>query len=235
MKFPKTKDIYSIATFDDFATEYERLMAESIKFSGDNPDYFDRYKVDCLNKWIGKTESSTSVLDFGCGIGKISAITAKNFPKWKVHGFDVSSKSIEIARKKWGYLENLVFLKALPETAKFDIITAANVFHHINPEKRSNWVLRLKNHLTPSGKIVIFEHNPFNPFTRYVVNTLPFDEGVELITLSQFTNLVKDCGLRVQLKRYIVFFPKFLGFLRRFEPLLGFLPMGAQYMIVIGM
>jgi len=41
------------------------------------------------------------------------------------------------------------------------------------------------------------------------------------------------CQFQVQQKRYIVFFPKFLKLFRKAEHSLGFLPLGAQYMLVL--
>ena len=91
----------------------------------------------------------------------------------------------------------------------------------------------MKEMIKPGENIVIFEHNPYNPLTRHVVQTCPFDRGVELISLSRFVELARKSALQIRLKRYIVFFPKSLSPFRRLEPCLGFLPLGAQYMLFL--
>ena len=150
-------------------------------------------------------------------------------------GYDISQRSIEVARRKWGHFENLLFSSEFPPMRYFDLIIAANAFHHIRPVVRVGKLLQLKDRIKPGGNIVVFEHNPYNPLTRHIVKTCAFDREAELISLSRFMGLAHRGGLRIRLKRYIVFFPRFLSPLRRLEPFLGFLPLGSQYMLFLGL
>jgi len=217
--------------FDDYSHAYQELMNTSIWLSGEKNDYFDRYKVNCLTRWVVEKDQAAEILDFGCGIGKLTNIMAQTYPQSTIYGYDVSSKSIELAREKWGHLENLIFGRQLPAAQIYDLITVANVFHHIKWEDRRKMLFRLRTLLKTGGMIVVFEHNPLNPLTVHTVRTCPFDTDAELIRCGQFVKLAVDCGLKVRLKRYIVFFPKFLRFCRVIEAYLGFLPLGAQYMV----
>ena len=219
--------------FDDYADIYEGLLNSCIGLFGEKDDYFHLHKLTCLKRWIPGIESKATILDFGCGIGKLATLTAHAFPQSTVYGYDISSKCIEIARKKWGHIENLFFSNELPSKRYFDLIIAANVFHHIKPPDHAGRLLQLKEMIKPGRNIVIFEHNPLNPLTRYIVKTCLFDREAELISLRQFIGLARKSGLRISLKRYTVFFPKFLSPFRRFEPFLGFLPLGAQYMLLL--
>ena len=46
--------------------------------------------------------------------------------------------------------------------------------------------------------------------------------------------LAKAAGLRLIRSDYTLFFPRQLGFLRLFEPMLGWFPLGAQYCVEMG-
>jgi len=236
-KFDTKKNCQELANnimpvdFDDYSDSYQELLNGTIWLSGEKADYFFDYKLNCIKRWILKNDQAVTILDFGCGIGKLAALIAQAYPQSTIYGYDASSKSIETAIGSLGQLKNLVFLNQLPTTQCFDLIIVANVFHHIKQEDRKQILLHLRSILKPDGTITVFEHNPFNPITVHTVKTCPFDAGVELIRLGQFVKLATRCDLRVCMERYIVFFPKFLRFFRVIETFLGFLPLGAQYMI----
>jgi SAM-dependent methyltransferase len=158
---------------------------------------------------------------------------AKAFPKASVVGFDISKKSVAIAREKFTHVDNLQFDDQLPAQGCYDVILVANVFHHIPLEDRLEILVDLKHRLKPDGRIVVFEHNPLNPLTRYTVNACPFDADAVLVWPNAFIRLARRVGIEVDQKRYIVFFPGFLKIFRRIESHLGWLPIGAQYMLTL--
>lgn len=220
--------------FDKVASSYRQLLTASVRFSGEEDEYFDHYKLDCLKRWLLNSGQRARVLDFGCGIGKLAGLIAAAYPQSHVSGYDVSSKSIEVARRQWEGTRNLSFGTGFEEGSSYDLITAANVFHHIRPNDRENVLTLLLGKLARRGMLVIFEHNPFNPLTRHVVRNCAFDADAHLISLGGFVRLALQCQFRVVQKRYIIFFPGFLKMFRKLEPSLDFLPMGAQYMLVLG-
>jgi hypothetical protein len=90
-----------ISEFDKFAEEYLALHAQNIRISGENPEYFSRYKVQELRRrWSGRAEPET-ILDFGTGIGSSLPHLASRFPKSRLIALDVSEKSLEIAAKRF--------------------------------------------------------------------------------------------------------------------------------------
>ncbi len=220
--------------FDKFASQYSDILDQNIRFSGAGRDYFDEYKIRCLKNGAISAEDSLDVLDFGCGTGELSLLMARAFPKSRVFGIDISQKSIELARERYGGEGNLAFVHRIGDE-KYDVILAVNVFHHVSVNERTELLLFLKNALKPGGRVVIFEHNPWNPLTRYVVKTCAFDVGVKLISRRQFVRMARNAGMTVSIQRYVVFFPKFAAGLIPLEPLLGFVPLGAQYMLVLSL
>jgi SAM-dependent methyltransferase len=115
--------------------------------------------------------------------------------------------------------------------ASFDAAFSACVFHHIPRSEHLFWLAELRRVVRPGGAIAVFEHNPFNPLTRRAVDTCPFDEHAVLLTARQLEKAYSDAGWQVLKARYHIFFPHFAARFRIFEPLLEWLPLGAQYSV----
>jgi trans-aconitate methyltransferase len=64
---------------------------------------------------------------------------------------------------------------------KYDLIFSEGVFHHIPHDEHKNLLMELFALLNPNGKLVVWEHNPLNPFTRKIVNDCTFDQDAVLI------------------------------------------------------
>ena len=87
--------------------------------------------------------------------------------------------------------------------------------------------------LKTGGRLYVFEHNPANPITRYIVKTCVFDKDAKLLTASYAIDLLMKNGFGKVTTRFMLFFPrmKWLGFLHRLEKYMQKIPYGAQYMI----
>ncbi|MDD3089530.1 MAG: class I SAM-dependent methyltransferase, partial [Candidatus Omnitrophica bacterium] len=118
------------------------------------------------------------------------------------------------------------------EKSSFDVVIVANVMHHVVPEKRIVFFRTVKKLLNPDGLVFVFEHNPYNPLTQFVVKRSVLDREASLLTLEEVEKGLTRTGISVILKKYIVFFPRCLKALRCLEPALGTVPMGAQYVCV---
>ncbi|RVA08871.1 class I SAM-dependent methyltransferase, partial [Mesorhizobium sp. M7A.F.Ca.US.002.01.1.1] len=58
------------AEFDQFAREYQEQHAASIRLSGENPDFFARYKIDDVAATLRRAGvKPRRILDFGAGVG----------------------------------------------------------------------------------------------------------------------------------------------------------------------
>ena len=117
------------------------------------------------------------------------------------------------------------------ENHDYDVIVLANVLHHVEPATRQTVMTRLRDFMAPGGRIILFEHNPFNPFTRRVVKHSPLDQGVVLLPPAETISYLKKSAFESIQMRYIVFFPKWLSALRGLESSLSWLSLGAQYVV----
>jgi ubiquinone/menaquinone biosynthesis C-methylase UbiE len=219
--------------FDEFAENYRQVHTESIQtISGTDSFYFAEYKVKEMLQF--EKNSECSVLDFGCGDGLTEFFFQKWFSKFRITGIDVSAKSIEEAQKK--KLENSVFqvltTGPLPfADDSFDIVFIAGVLHHIDETMHQTILHEIYRVTKPDGRIYLFEHNPFNPVTKYLVRTCEFDKGVKLLHSKKTQSLLKKSGFQIQNLLYTIFFPrnKFFKLFIPLEKYMKGLPLGGQY------
>ena len=126
---------------------------------------------------------------------------------------------------------NAFHLLDILQPAKFDIIFVANVFHHIPEALHHSTLKQLRELLTPTGFLYVFEHNPKNPLTRRVFETCEFDVGCKMIKPSLFIRMCGNAGYTTIIRNYVLFFPKSVSFLSFLETYLKWCPLGAQYYI----
>lgn len=231
-----------MSEFDKYALEYNKMHAENVKSSGYEPSFFDEYKVKEMHRVLSaenRADKPMSILNFGCGIGKSEVFLVQYFPKAEVLGCDVSSESINIARQNNQGLQRARFEhfeegQPLPFNTVFDVIFIANVFHHIPHKFHKEILVDLRTRLAADGSVFMFEHNPLNPLTVHTVNHCPFDTDAVLLDPFYSVSLFGSAGFAEVKRNFTLFFPSFLAVLRRFEPLLSWLPLGAQYYIRAG-
>ncbi len=215
--------------FDQFAAEYEHVHSRNIRITGENSDYFASYKASYITREVGADASR--VLDYGCGIGLLSRHLKRCLPSAQIDGYDVSALSLE-------RVDELLRAQGVftAEPARlgcgYDVVILANVLHHVPPAGRQRLVCEVGALLADGGKLVIFEHNPKNPLTRWAVEHCPFDEGAVLLTVAESRRYVEQGALSLARQDYIVFFPHWLRILRPLEPWLRWCDLGAQYVVV---
>ena len=202
-------------------------MDKSLEIGGEKGDYFARYKASYVAGCLGPGFSG-KVLDYGCGVGLLSACLLEHLPQASVHGYDVSAGSI--AHVPYQIKQQGLFTSDIHQLRlEYDAVVVANVLHHVEPVERQAVIHNLRDFMAPGGKLIIFEHNPLNPLTRKVVRESPLDKGVVLLPAQETVSYLKSSDLKEIQLNYIVFFPKMLSALRWAEPLLRRLPLGAQY------
>jgi SAM-dependent methyltransferase len=234
-----SEDPKKLPDFDDYADDYELLVRDNIKASGFPPSYFDEQKIKTLTAdFAQKTFVGDEIrfLNFGCGIGKSERFIHKYLPKARTVSVDVSRSSLDRAIQRNQAVPHVTYqhftdVEELQYDKPFDIIFAANVFHHIPTDLRLRILTHLRSLLSPHGYLYIFEHNPFNPLTKAAFDTCAFDQGCQMIPARDMTQMLRQAGFTYLDKHYIVFFPKPLATFIPFEKYLGWLPLGAQYFL----
>jgi 2-polyprenyl-3-methyl-5-hydroxy-6-metoxy-1,4-benzoquinol methylase len=104
---------------------------------------------------LGRDVPLTSVLDFGCGAGRITIPLARRAVR--VVACDVAPSVLEHARNNVGDagLRNVAFVNARELEGRFDFICSLLVFQHIRPAEGYEIVRNLLRLLTPHGVAVL--------------------------------------------------------------------------------
>jgi len=222
------------SSFDTFAYSYNEELKDSLgKFGGKNINIFAEYKIKIVKLKLLKTPSN--ILEFGCGIGRNNFFMKKLFPESRIYGCDISEKSLETARRinpavQYDKIINTDDMTRIYKNT-FDCIFISNVFHHIPLYEHKIWLDALYNLLSDEGVIFVFEHNPYNPLTKYIFNTSKIDRGAVMLNPSYCFKLLKNANF-TQLKReYTLFFLWRNNFFEAVERILHSLPLGSQYYI----
>lgn len=215
--------------FDRFAEDYNRLLAEKTSFFSPSEEYFARYKVDLIRNQI--TAPVSRVLEYGCGIGRNIPFLQRAFPHASIVGTDISPASLELASHDCPEATFVLENEASQRLGLFDIIFVAGVFHHVPVEQRASVAATIAGRLAPGGSLFVFEHNPYNPVTRRIVNTCPYDDDAVLLTKTELGKILEKAALTVIRGAYCLFIPPKLKVLARIEPYISLLPLGGQYWV----
>lgn len=222
--------------FDKCSEDYREMHTENIgKFSGTDSEYFSEYKIKEIYDRYPETPGKW--LDLGCGDGLAGIYVNKYYPNTGYYGIDISGNSINKAKKL--NLQNASFLlydgESIPfEDNTFDVIYLACVMHHIIPSQRDGILNECKRVLKENGKLIIFEHNTYNPVTRKLVNDCIFDNDAILVNEKSLRKMLKKLGYKNIKRRYTIFFPrkKIFNWLIPLEKHLSWCMFGGQYYCV---
>jgi len=220
--------------FDHFASNYNEALQEGLKVTGESAEYFVRGRVRWMQRLLRELgEGPRKVLDFGCGTGGNSAALLEIEGIDEVVGTDISLESLETARRTHVGATNIRFagLDQIPADGSFDLAFCNGVFHHIAPAQRAAAIARIGRWLRPGGVFALWENNPWNPGTRYVMSRIPFDRDAVALTPPETRQLVRDGGFKVLATHFLFFFPRFLSWCRPIEAMFSRVPLGGQYVV----
>jgi ubiquinone/menaquinone biosynthesis C-methylase UbiE len=218
--------------FDEFADDYRAIHSQNVQLSGADSYYFAEHKILQLKK--DESDGKVAILDVGCGDGLTATFVQKHFPSWQTTGIDISGKSIAAAEKR--LIKQATFQlfdgNQIPfENDSFDIVFIAAVLHHIEFSHHQNLMQEMYRVLKSGGRLYLFEHNPLNPVTKYLVKTCVFDKDARLLNFNYAKRLLKTVHFKAIKRRFILFFPR-KGIFTKLLPIeekLGWLPLGGQY------
>jgi SAM-dependent methyltransferase len=172
-------------------------------------------------------------MDYGCGDGSTSQGLLAMTKAGSLVGVDTSDKSLEIANRNFGG-ERASFcpISQYEPRAELDLVYCSGVFHHIPLAERASAVGYIWRSLRPGGIFSLWENNPWNPGTRYVMSRIPFDRDAITLTPPEAASLLQTGGFEILRRDSLFYFPKQLKWLRWIEPHLRRLPLGGQYHVL---
>jgi SAM-dependent methyltransferase len=219
-------------TFDEYARTYGDDLNKGLAVSGESSDFF----LDGRVRWLARRLDELGVrvdrvVDYGCGTGAAAPVLSRVLGAGSVVGIDSSSEQIAIARRDHPATEFLTADEFKP-APKNDLVYCNGVFHHIPPPGRMTVVRSINQCLRPGGFFALWENNPWNPGTRYIMSKVPFDRDAITLTGTEARRLVVEGGFEALQTDFLFIFPRALRALRGLEPYLAQFPLGAQYLVL---
>jgi len=218
--------------FDDVATNYQREINNALAVTGMEHSFFVDVKRDHILRLATAHFAELTeldVLDLGCGVGVYHPELKGHFRE--LHGLDISEQSIRIASAKhpWVCYETYDGIQLPYKSGQFSIVFAVCVMHHVPPEQWELVLTELYRVMKPNGLLLIFEHNPYNPVTQYIVKNCDIDKDAVLLTPRKLKMLAMRAGFEHVRTRTIISVPPSNSLLKLIDLAFGNLPFGAQY------
>lgn len=222
------------AAFDAYAHGYDEALAQGLAVTGEGRDYYARGRVGFLARCLRATGTrARRVIDFGCGTGATAPFLLQDLAPESLLGLDVSQESVDVARggHAGGGASFATFSEYAP-AGDADVVYTNGVFHHIPPAERAGAVDFIWRCLRPGGHFALWDNNPWNPGTRYVMSRIPFDRDAVVLSAGEAGRLVRARGFEVVRTDFLFLFPSALRWLRPLELPLSRLPLGGQYQVL---
>ena len=208
------------------------MLQRGLRWTGETRGYFIAGRIALLRSILPSDLPARRILDFGCGNGEATPRLSEAFGGVEVLGVDASAEAIESARRNHREPAlSFATLEEVPAEKQFGLVYAANVFHHIGPEERRSTLDWISARLADGGYFAMFENNPWNPGTRFVMRRVAFDDDAVPIPPPAALRMLRAVpGLEIARTRSLFWFPSPLSALRRLERLLDRVPFGGQYL-----
>ena len=227
------------AEFDAYAVDYAAGMDNPLKRClGSVVVSFVEVKVDWLLRAMrrrGRLEplrATTRLLDYGCarepcwmccdnGDMKVSWPVATFLPRCSQR---LGAVGPEALRRELSVIESH---GTSFDAASFDVVVLSAVLHHVEPSVQASRVHRRYSRvLKPGGQVYIFEHNPYNPVTQWVVRHTPIDRNAVLLRPVEVHAELAKAGAGKCETTYLMFSPPRMTFCLLMDRALYWLPLG---------
>lgn len=155
-----------------------------LQFGRDAASSFD----ELLRRHGASLVDRTSILDFGCGCGRI----ARHLPAHTnaaIHGVDYNKKLIGWCREnlRGTYSRNKLIPPVQIQDCTFDLVYAVSVFTHLRERTQFLWLEELKRITMPGGYVIItFHDETYLPHLKDTVTTAGFHIMNDAIEGSNF-------------------------------------------------
>lgn len=152
-----------------------------------------------------------TVLDVGCGTGALAArIQSAGFD---VVGVDASTGMLKEALEGGVGAAYAAYSTALPfADGVFDLALSVATMHHLETSERvAATIGEMGRVLRSGGLVLIWDHNPINPYWPILMKRVPQDHGDErLVSVWELVEAVRLAGLRLERAARLGLVPDFM-------------------------
>ena len=133
--------------------------------------------VDLLSRIDKKVSDFNSILDFGCGCGRVIRYLRKHTNFSRICGTDIDNEAVIWCQKNLlplTFYNNPFEPPSSFSDARFDFIYAISVFTHLDEDMQLAWLNELKRITKVGGIILLTVHGPscYGKFTNAESNVL---------------------------------------------------------------
>jgi ubiquinone/menaquinone biosynthesis C-methylase UbiE len=192
----------SVSHFDDIATEYDVALPAHVV------EHYLRKRTAYVVAHCPRGDG----LDVGCGTGVLAERLAQaGYQMW---GVDPSAGMLEVLRRRAPDVQATVASgTSLPfDSDRFDLVLTVAVMHHIAaPDAVRETLGEMVRVLRPGGRLIVWDHNPRNPYWKSLMSRVPQDTGEErLIPEAEVLGGLRAAGARVLSSDQLGFVPEFV-------------------------
>lgn len=188
--------------FDDVAAAYDESLPAHVV------EHYLRKRV----AFIQRHTKPGSVLDVGCGTGVLARrVEAAGY---QVTGIDPSRGMLGVMQKGPQPIRAVTGSgTALPFADNtFDLTYCVAVMHHVaEPDRVRRTLIEMARVTRPGGHVLVWDHNPRNPYWPYLMRRVPQDTGAErLIPEEEILDGLRAGGAETVLARPLGMVPDFI-------------------------
>ncbi len=197
-----TADVERVqALYDDVAHEYDQVFS---------PHVIKHY-LDKRAALVRRLLARGRVLDVGCGTGALAAHVAA--AGYDVVGVDASPAMLAQAADRGLAGGYAAFSTALPfGDGSFDLALTVATLHHLEtPDRVAATIAEMARVVRRGGWVVLWDHNPLNPYWPLLMQRVPQDSGDErLVPLGEILTDVRAAGLQQVVTHRLGLVPDFV-------------------------
>jgi SAM-dependent methyltransferase len=157
-------------TFDRIADHYDHALPAHVV------EHYLRKRAAYVNA-LGPPGKG---LDVGCGTGALAGRLAA--AGWAMTGVDPSQGMLDVMARSHPEVDGFRGEGSeLPfEADEFDLVLTVAALHHIaEPAAVRSTLIEMSRVCKPGGSIVVWDHNPRNPYWTNLMKRVPQDDGSE--------------------------------------------------------
>ena len=201
-----------VGRFDEWAPTYERHWMQRL--------VFDPIQSTLLGLAAAQVPAPRSILDVGCGTGRLLRSAAQHFPSARLEGVDAAPQMVDVASRLVSPDAPIHFQQATAEAlpfpdAAFDLVFSTMTFHHWADQPKG--VAEVARVLAPGGRWLLSDF-----IGRGLLRT-----ATQLLRLHRFFDRKRLDDLLAQ-NNLVVVAEQPAGWLGRSVPVLAIMSSGAQ-------
>jgi SAM-dependent methyltransferase len=188
--------------FDTIAGEYDESL----------PSHVVEHYLRKRTRFVAEHCPRGAGLDVGCGTGVLASRLST--AGYAMSGVDPSHGMLEVLHARWPHIEaRTASGSALPfADDSFDLVMCVAVMHHIAAADAVRATLgEMVRVSRPGGRVLVWDHNPRNPYWGRLMARVPQDTGDErLIGEAEIARGLQAAGADIVLATQLGWVPDFV-------------------------